>query len=59
MEYGGRGGSPMGMVGCQNADSGMALVVGTDKLLLLERKCARGGEMSSELGLWELFCGNP
>ena len=40
----------MGMVGYQNADSGIALAAGTIKLLPFGRKCARGGETSSEFG---------
>ena len=40
----------MGIVGCQNADSGMALTVGANELLPLGRKCARSGEKSSEIG---------
>ena len=40
----------MKKVGCQNADSGMALDVGADKLLPFGRRCARGGERYDELG---------
>ena len=38
------------MVGVQNADSGMALTVGANKLLFFGRKRAKSGETSSEIG---------
>lgn len=53
----------MGMAGCQNANSGMALAAGADKLLPFERKCARGGETNSGFGFLKRtdksVCGKP
>ena len=40
----------MGMAGVQNADSGIALAAGANKLLPFGRKCARGCETNSEFG---------
>ena len=43
------------MVGYQNADSGIALAAGANKLLPFGRKCARGGERHDGFGnIWRL-----
>lgn len=41
---------PIGMAGYQNADSGMALAFGTDKLLAMGRRCPDGGERGGGCG---------
>lgn len=44
------------MVGYQNADSGMALTVGANKLMLFGRKRARGGEIGIRFGFLTICC---